>query len=52
VDAVLWSDPLAIAMSVRASDLVITGGGGIFHDYGGLQENGLFTEGNGVWAFM
>ncbi|MBV6466333.1 MAG: hypothetical protein PGMFKBFP_01642 [Anaerolineales bacterium] len=46
VRAVLWSDPLAIAGAVRDADLVITGGGGIFHDYGGLSEGGLLTEGN------
>lgn len=46
VHAVLWSDPLAIAQAVRDADLVITGGGGIFHDYGGLSEDGLLTEGN------
>lgn len=46
VDAVAWNDPHAIAEAVRAADLVITGGGGIFHDYGGFSEGGLFTEGN------
>ncbi|HUQ90173.1 MAG TPA: polysaccharide pyruvyl transferase family protein [Bryobacteraceae bacterium] len=46
VHAVLWSDPLAIAEAIRDSTLVITGGGGIFHDYGGFPENGLLTEGN------
>ncbi|MCZ2147294.1 MAG: polysaccharide pyruvyl transferase family protein [Bryobacterales bacterium] len=46
VHAVLWSDPLAIAHAVRDAGLVITGGGGIFHDYGGLSEDGLLTEGN------
>jgi len=46
VEAVLWSDPHAIAQAVRESDLVITGGGGIFHDYGGFPEDGLLTEGN------
>lgn len=46
VDAILWSDPLAIANAVAQADFVITGGGGIFHDYGGFQEYGLLTEGN------
>jgi polysaccharide pyruvyl transferase CsaB len=46
VESVLWSDPLAIAKAVAQSDFVITGGGGIFHDYGGFPEYGLLTEGN------
>jgi polysaccharide pyruvyl transferase CsaB len=46
VRGVLWSDPLAIARAVAQSDFVITGGGGIFHDYGGFPEYGLLTEGN------
>jgi polysaccharide pyruvyl transferase CsaB len=46
VDAVLWSDPRAIADRVRESSLVIVGGGGLFHDYSGFIPDGLFTEGN------
>ncbi len=51
VEAVLWSDPDAIAAAVRQSDLVVTGGGGIFHDYGGVSKQGLFSEGNYGVAF-
>jgi polysaccharide pyruvyl transferase WcaK-like protein len=32
VDAVFWRDPLSIAEAVRASDLVVIGGGGLFQD--------------------
>lgn len=46
VEALLWSDPEAIALAVQQSDLVITGGGGIFHDYGGFSTEGLLSEGN------
>jgi len=46
VNAVLWSDPSAIAEAVQHADLVISGGGGIFHDYGGFAPEGLFSEGN------
>lgn len=46
VEAILWSDPVAIAKAVSEADFVITGGGGILHDYGGFQEYGLLTEGN------
>lgn len=51
VESILWSDPLAIAQAVQASDLVVTGGGGIFHDYGGFPEDGLLTEGNWSLGF-
>lgn len=46
VDALLWSDPSAIGEAVKQADLVISGGGGIFHDYGGFAPEGLFSEGN------
>ncbi|MGH9722332.1 MAG: polysaccharide pyruvyl transferase family protein [Bryobacteraceae bacterium] len=46
VAAVLWSDPLAIAEAVRRADLVIVGGGGLFHDYSGFIPDWLLTEGN------
>ncbi|MBL8234369.1 MAG: polysaccharide pyruvyl transferase family protein, partial [Bryobacterales bacterium] len=46
VEAIVWSDPVAIAKAVSEADFIITGGGGIFHDYGGFQEYGLLTEGN------
>jgi polysaccharide pyruvyl transferase CsaB len=46
VRGVLWSDPQAIAREVAQADLVITGGGGLFHDYGGYSEDGLLSEGN------
>ncbi|MCS7025151.1 MAG: polysaccharide pyruvyl transferase family protein [Bryobacteraceae bacterium] len=51
VEAILWSDPLAIAHAIAEADFVITGGGGIFHDYGGFQEYGLLTEGNWGLSF-
>jgi polysaccharide pyruvyl transferase CsaB len=46
VNAILWSDPAAIGEAVKQSDLVISGGGGIFHDYGGYAPEGLLSEGN------
>jgi polysaccharide pyruvyl transferase CsaB len=46
VDTVLWSDPLAIAEAVRQADLVLVGGGGLFHDYTGFIPDALLTEGN------
>lgn len=46
VDTVLWSDPLAISDAVQRADLVIVGGGGLFHDYTGFPADALLTEGN------
>lgn len=46
VKAVPWADPAAMAEAVQYSDLVIVGGGGLFHDYTGFIPTGLFTEGN------
>jgi polysaccharide pyruvyl transferase CsaB len=46
VESLLWSDPAAISTAVQSVDLVVSGGGGIFHDYGGFPPDGLFTEGN------
>jgi polysaccharide pyruvyl transferase CsaB len=46
VESLLWSDPAAIGAAVQSADLVVSGGGGIFHDYGGFPPDGLFTEGN------
>jgi polysaccharide pyruvyl transferase CsaB len=44
VEAVLWTDPLAAADAVRACDLVIIGGGGIFHDYFGFDPGAFLTD--------
>jgi polysaccharide pyruvyl transferase CsaB len=46
IQSVLWSDTQAIAEAVWAADLVIAGGGGLFHDYGGFIPGDLFKEGN------
>jgi polysaccharide pyruvyl transferase CsaB len=44
IDAVLWSDAQAVFESVRAADLVIVGGGGIFHDYVGIDPHTFLTD--------
>ncbi len=46
VEAISWRDTAAIAQAVRDAALVVTGGGGIFHDYGGVNADGFLTEGN------
>jgi len=43
VEAVLWNDIADLIASVKASDLVILGGGGLFHDYWGVDESTLLT---------
>jgi len=43
VRAVLWSDIQAIIEHAQACDLILLGGGGIFHDYWGAQANTLLT---------
>ncbi len=43
VSAVPWQDPLALADAVRISDVVLLGGGGLFHDYWGFDPDLLLT---------
>jgi len=44
VHTVPWSDARAVFESVAEADLVIIGGGGIFHDYMGLSLDGFLTD--------
>ena len=44
LSAISWRDPLALAEAVRASDLVIVGGGGLFHDYWGADPGVFLTD--------
>ena len=44
VAAILWSDAFAMLEAVRQADLVIIGGGGIFHDYWGFNPNAFLTD--------
>ena len=37
VRAIPWQDPLALTEAVRATDLTIIGGGGLFQDYWGID---------------
>ncbi len=43
VEAVPWRDLPGIARSVRASDLVIVGGGGLFQDHWGVDASTMLT---------
>lgn len=51
VDSVLWSDIAAIARRIHDCDLVILGGGGLFHDYWGVDLGQLLRPGHTGIAF-
>ncbi len=44
VEAVFWRDPLGLEDAVRQSDLVVIGGGGLFHDYWGFPAEALLSD--------
>jgi len=44
VEAILWSDSLAMVETVRSADLVLIGGGGLFHDYWGFDPGAFLTD--------
>lgn len=51
IDAVLWSDAYAMLEAVRGSDLVIIGGGGLFHDYWGFNPDTFLTNNHSGISF-
>src|SRR5262245_55311128 len=44
VEAVAWNDIAAIHRAVQICDLVILGGGGLFHDYWGVDPDTFLTD--------
>ncbi len=44
VRSILWTNVRAIVEAAQQCDLIILGGGGIFHDYGGVLEDNLLTR--------
>ena len=44
VEAISWNDMAAIHRAVQASDLVVVGGGGLFHDYWGVDPDTFLTN--------
>lgn len=44
VDALQWSDMSAIVGAIASADLVIVGGGGLFHDYWGVSSETFLTD--------
>ncbi|MBK9170148.1 MAG: polysaccharide pyruvyl transferase family protein [Bryobacterales bacterium] len=45
-EPVLWSDPIAMSAAIARSDLVVLGGGGLFHDYWGFDPNNALAFGH------
>ncbi len=44
VESFLWSDTRALMTSVESTDLVIVGGGGLFHDSFGFDPDAFLTD--------
>ncbi len=44
VETVFWRDPLGLEDAARGADLVVIGGGGIFHDYWGFPADAILTD--------
>jgi polysaccharide pyruvyl transferase CsaB len=47
VRSLLWTDVPAILEAAERSDLIVLGGGGVFHDYWGARGDTLLTRGHG-----
>jgi len=50
--AIGWRDTLGLNTVVQRSDLVIIGGGGLFHDYWGLDPDTALTSGHGGLSYL
>jgi len=44
IETVAWNDMAAIHHSVQIADLVLIGGGGLFHDYWGVDPDSILTD--------
>jgi polysaccharide pyruvyl transferase CsaB len=51
VKSVLWTDTVQISRAIQSSDLIILGGGGIFHDQFGFPEEYLLTRNHSGISF-
>lgn len=50
-DAILWSNAHEILNTIRTADLVLIGGGGLFHDYWGIDPATVLTDNHSGIAF-
>jgi len=44
VEAIAWNDMAALHAAVQSADLVLLGGGGLFHDYWGVDPDTFLTN--------
>jgi polysaccharide pyruvyl transferase CsaB len=44
VKAIIWTDIPGIIRRVKQCDLIILGGGGVFHDYWGVNKENILTQ--------
>lgn len=51
VESVAWEDYSGIVHVISNCDLVILGGGGLFHDYWGVETKTIFTSGHSGFSF-
>lgn len=51
IEAVRWNDPAAVVAAVRWADLVVLGGGGLFHDYWGVEPEKILSAGHSGVAY-
>lgn len=51
VESIAWEDYPGIVKAISACDLVVLGGGGLFHDYWGVDSSTLFTSGHSGFSF-
>jgi polysaccharide pyruvyl transferase CsaB len=51
VNAIAWTDIRGIKEAIQACDLVILGGGGLFHDYWGVDTSSILTAAHMGIAF-
>lgn len=51
VRSILWTDISAIMDACQQSDLILLGGGGLFHDYWGTTEENVLTQSHSGISF-
>jgi polysaccharide pyruvyl transferase CsaB len=51
VDSIAWQDYPTIVKAISSCDLVILGGGGLFHDYWGVDSKAILTSAHSGFAF-
>ncbi|HCS40473.1 MAG TPA: hypothetical protein DIW44_12930 [Anaerolineaceae bacterium] len=51
VKSIAWEDYAGIVQAVSTCDLVILGGGGLFHDYWGVEPGTIFTSAHSGFSF-